>query len=919
MTLPRISALVLGLSLLLTACPDTSSTPNPPPTTGDLFTDANAYKGDTSGAKIISAAEFEAQVKSGDITLETLELRDARFEAAQKKIKADLDFLRAIPDDQKSEDVKALLSSAVDLPTMPDGNYVLPVKQNDGSSVNVVTLGTPAMAALLVDTYKRSDSLDNQLEAYKIGFDAAPEATRANLPTPDSLKGKPLSDVLAARDALDSALENVDDLDGVQVETGSSTGLSSQATKVDVGDQGTDCARKDGGIYRNFAWPLKNFQSNIKNQGQRGTCWAFAAVGALESQDRVVFDSATNLSEQFLVNKVKREWGASDFNDGGGAEWVLERAVENKFAIPWEQYWPYNPAYGRPANAFQVDDPKTPQNEQIAGTMASYKGACGPGALGADTLVYTWSCSETAHQSPFICAPAGDKKFCGYFRMVAPANASASYSSLTIPMWNNQWSNLSAKKRLKKFPLAELRNALASGYTLISSFGVFQGFDAPNAEGFVTDFSDAGGRGGHVTTIVGYIDNATLHRRLPNAPNAGSGYFVLKNSWGCTADGGYYYVPVNYVTRFFSDLSVLKLPTRRGNNWKNQQKNPGVQDAPSIEIKANPARVDLRVETDLAQFFKVTQVKVTSVNLSVTSSADGLLYNGPWSTDTSALFGSSLKKTFGTAGPRTLTLTATNNAIDATATLNVDVVNTAPKINLSFSGDARVGEDYPITAQIVDPNEVDASKLCANTLWSTDTPDSLSSAVGCTVKFKAGAQGARVVRVNTRDNEGATDSKTIALNVLPPPPNPYPRIGSSGVYSREQPVASPGSISICGDVSVPSGNTIDLRQTGCTALIGIVTPPQRYSAQVKVENPSSEKLSYDWRFYFTDSNGEKEAINNLGSSATSFDLTSPGDGFVNTFNCRVTLKVNAPEASRSKGPLTVWSGKCTAVYGSKLK
>jgi len=42
MTLPRISALVLGLSLLLTACPDTSSTPNPPPTTGDLFTDANA-------------------------------------------------------------------------------------------------------------------------------------------------------------------------------------------------------------------------------------------------------------------------------------------------------------------------------------------------------------------------------------------------------------------------------------------------------------------------------------------------------------------------------------------------------------------------------------------------------------------------------------------------------------------------------------------------------------------------------------------------------------------------------------------------------------------------------------------------------------------------------------------------------------
>jgi len=539
MNLPRISALVLGLSLLLTACPGTSTTPitKPPPTTGDLFTDANAYKGDTEGAKIVTAAEFEAQVKSGDITLETLEKRDARFEAAQKKIKADLDFLRAIPDDQKSSDVKALLSSAVDLPTMPDGNYVLPVKQNGGSSVNVVTLGTPAMAALLVDNFKRSDSVDNQLEAYRSGYETAPEATRANLPAPDSLKGKPLSDVLAARDALDTALEKVDNLDGVSEEIGSSASLSSQATKVDVGDQGTDCPRKEGGIFRNFAWPLKNFQSNIKNQGRRGTCWAFAAAGALESRDRVVFDSATNLSEQFITNKVKREWGASDYGDGGGAEWALERAVDNNFLIPWEQYWPYNPAYGRPANAFQNDDPKTPQNEQIAGTMASYKGACGPGALGADTLVYTWSCSETAHQSPFICAPAGDKKFCGYFRMVAPANASGSYADRTISMWNNQWSTLAANKRLKKFPLAELRNTLASGQVLISSFGVFRGFDNTDPNGFVTDFSDAGARGGHVTTIVGYLPNYIVYLRLPNAPKDPNGYFVLKNSWGCTADG----------------------------------------------------------------------------------------------------------------------------------------------------------------------------------------------------------------------------------------------------------------------------------------------------------------------------------------------------------------------------------------------
>ena len=329
-----VVSLMLGV---LAACSSGPTTPGPT-TTSALFTEANAWKGDISGAKTITAAEFETQVASGQIELDTLDKRQARFDAAQQKIKANLDFLRAIPDAEKSPDVKALLSGKVELPTMPDGNYVLPVQQNDGSTVNVVTLGTPAMAALLVDTYRRADSPDNQLEAYHIGYAAAPEAVRANLPVPDALQGKGPSEILAARDALDTALEKVDNLDGVKEETGISAGagLTAQAIRTDVGDQATDCPRQPAGIYRNFAWPLKAFQSDIKQQGMRGTCWAFAAAAALESRDRVVFDASSNLSEQFLANKVKREWGANDYNDGGGAEWTLNRAVDNNFLIPWE-------------------------------------------------------------------------------------------------------------------------------------------------------------------------------------------------------------------------------------------------------------------------------------------------------------------------------------------------------------------------------------------------------------------------------------------------------------------------------------------------------------------------------------------------------------------------------------------------------
>ena len=167
------------------------------------------------------------------------------------------------------------------------------------------------------------------------------------------------------------------------------------------------------------------------------------------------------------------------------------------------------------------------------------------------------------------------------------------------------------------------------------------------------------------------------------------------------------------------------------------------------------------------------------------------------------------------------------------------------------------------------------------------------------------------MKATTTDSEGASGSSSVTLNVLPPSENPFPRIVSSGVYSRE---FVSGVLRFCGSPAVPSGNTIDLRQNGCNFLISQPAPP-RYFGGVEVENPSSEKLTYDWRlFYSLQSGSDVEGLSSLGSSATSFDLDSPGNAVVNTFNCRVTLKVNAPEASRSKGPFTVWSGKCTALY-----
>ena len=318
--------------------------------------------------------------------------------------------------------------------------------------------------------------------------------------------------------------------------------------------------------------------------------------------------------------------------------------------------------------------------------------------------------------------------------------------------------------------------------------------------------------------------------------------------------------------------------------------------------------VDLRVEKDLATFFTVSHPVAKSVNLTVTSSLDGNVYNGPWSTDTNSLFGPSLKFTFATPGTRTLTLKTQYSSSSSSATLNLNVVNTPPTLELQTGGDPRQGEDYSITALLKDPNEPDLNALCAKTVWTVTAPDTLSSATGCTVKVKFGAQGARTVQASTTDTEGAAGSSSVTLNVLPPPVNPFPKIVSSGVYSRE--FTTGGQLNFCGSKAVPGGNTIDLRLKGCNFLISQPTP-QRYFGNVEVENPSSEILTYDWNLYASNNQGESKLYGDTASSSTSFNLYPfKNEGLV-TNNCRITLKVNAPDPKRSKGPFTVWTGRCT--------
>lgn len=65
------------------------------------------------------------------------------------------------------------------------------------------------------------------------------------------------------------------------------------------------------GLPSSFSWCKKGKCTPIKNQGQCGSCWAFATVGVFESKKLIKGQGKKNLSEQYLVSCNKDGWDCS--------------------------------------------------------------------------------------------------------------------------------------------------------------------------------------------------------------------------------------------------------------------------------------------------------------------------------------------------------------------------------------------------------------------------------------------------------------------------------------------------------------------------------------------------------------------------------------------------------------------------------
>ncbi|MDQ3398995.1 MAG: Ig-like domain-containing protein, partial [Deinococcota bacterium] len=571
------------------------------PATEVLFTEENAWRGDIpADAEVVSPDEFRQGVESGELALSSTASEEAQRAALEQQFNDNKALLMNIPD--PSPDVQALLAEAGALSGF-EGDR--PVTTPGGDTV-LFGLGTQLRNA--VESYELSQSVDNALTDYTQTYALLPDELKADAATPESLAGKSLADVREALSTLDALLADVSELDNTRLEgdVPLPPELSAQAIRPGGGrDNNGPCANPTG-LAGRYWFPLKRFISPMKDQANRGTCWAFTAVGAIESRERVQNNNPADLSEQFLVNKVKQDWDSSDYTDGYWSERALNKAVDKGQLFPSEAGWTYNPATNRP----RVRD----------GDSDSYARACDPYGLGPNA----GTCSDTAHQSRRVCTTFVFK-FCSYERVTYSgpgATASRAYQ-----VWSNGQS----------FDLNRYRLLLSQGYLLMASFPVYRGVMDDAANGVVSNYAKtyfddkgvekSGSYGGHAVQIVGFLSNDQL--TTPGAPAnvGGSGYFIIKNSWGCFAgDGGYYYVPADYVSSLFTSLSALSFDTRRSDAWNREQATPGGSEAPKIDITANPARVDLRVSSDLARFFKVSHPVAKSVTLTVSGSGLGTLY-----------------------------------------------------------------------------------------------------------------------------------------------------------------------------------------------------------------------------------------------------------------------------------------------------
>jgi hypothetical protein len=422
-----------------------------------------------------------------------------------------------------------------------DGNYALTIYDDAGNPSEVVTMGPRFQRAVRASALRTFPSHENQLEIYRQRQASANELLGLGLPTPEEMASHSTEEIavynnLVAQYA--SAAGQAAMVPGEEIPDLYPRGWC--GTEIGAGDR-TDganyCEHKPNGLWNTATWPLKYYDTCTKQQAGRGTCVAFAVTAGRELMIARNHRRWINLSEQHLYFTAKSTYQPAMYGDGLDTSRLIEQVADG-YEQPLEERWDYNPSPKRTA-----DD-----------ATQTYEFSC-DGYNGAEFMY----CSNTAGQGFNQCTPRGNGVVCA--TVPAPTSGlTVRATSVPAELWDAADRDQSVKSILYTLQVNQM--------PVVLSLEVVGSFDQPDNNGFVkhkparpmlcgTDPESGAclqttscecSRGSHAVLAVGFVRNDKLPTTAPKA--AGEGFVVIKNSWGCSADGGYYYLDTEWMKRY---------------------------------------------------------------------------------------------------------------------------------------------------------------------------------------------------------------------------------------------------------------------------------------------------------------------------------------------------------------------------------